>query len=179
MSLSQARAAIGRMLLFSPNPRSTFVVPLSYTASRHMATKAKKKEKDKANSEKTSSIRNPFTVLGVTPDATETEVREAFYRKAKSLHPDINPSPEAKEQFLEVQKAYKGLRDPTKRKLGLEQLAEEEGKSVEEKIEDIEVHWLTKKKSGPIRIWSERLEVDMWRASAMRRQKRIHIKNRS
>ena len=49
-----------------------------------------------------------YQILGVSPNATLTEVREAYFRKVKIYHPDINPTPEAKILFEQVQEAYKG-----------------------------------------------------------------------
>ena len=49
-----------------------------------------------------------YQILGVSPNATLTEVREAYFRKVKMYHPDINPSSEAKILFEQVQEAYKG-----------------------------------------------------------------------
>ena len=56
-----------------------------------------------------------YQVLEVPPNATVTEIREAYYRKVKSCHPDINPSEEAKAQFTLVQEAYKILTNVDKR----------------------------------------------------------------
>lgn len=43
-----------------------------------------------------------FDILGITPTATESEIRKAFKEKAKILHPDRNKSPHAHEEFLEL-----------------------------------------------------------------------------
>ena len=56
-----------------------------------------------------------YNVLGVPPNATLTEIREAYFRKVKECHPDINPSQEAKEQFILVRDAYKILSDVDRR----------------------------------------------------------------
>jgi len=50
-------------------------------------------------------MKNYYHVLGVHPGATEDEIRSAFRSKAKELHPDVNPSPKAHEEFLECQQA--------------------------------------------------------------------------
>ncbi len=56
-----------------------------------------------------------YAVLGVGRDATPDEVKKAYRRLARSLHPDVNPGQE--ERFKEVTKAYEVLSDPKKREL--------------------------------------------------------------
>ncbi len=52
-----------------------------------------------------------YRVLGIRPDASESDIRGAFRRNASRWHPDTCSSPEAAERFVEVSKAYKVLRD--------------------------------------------------------------------
>lgn len=47
-----------------------------------------------------------FDVLGVTPNATDAEVKSAYHRRVKETHPDAGGSAEA---FREVQEAYETL----------------------------------------------------------------------
>jgi len=56
-----------------------------------------------------------YSVLGVARDATPEEVKKAYRRLARQLHPDVNPDEE--ERFKEVTKAYEVLADPQKREL--------------------------------------------------------------
>ncbi len=59
---------------------------------------------------------NPYDVLGVKPDATEDEIRAAYRKLAKELHPDLNPGDrEAEEKFKTVSVAYDLLGDAEKR----------------------------------------------------------------
>jgi molecular chaperone DnaJ len=58
---------------------------------------------------------NHYAVLGVRRDATKEEIRRAYRRKARELHPDVNPDPAAQERIQEVNTAYDVLSDPGKR----------------------------------------------------------------
>jgi len=55
--------------------------------------------------------------LGVGRNANEDEIKKAFRQKARQLHPDVNKSPNAQEQFQKVSEAYEVLSDPQKRSL--------------------------------------------------------------
>lgn len=56
-----------------------------------------------------------YEVLGVSRDANEDEIKKAFRRRARELHPDVNKAPNAEEQFKELNEAYDVLSDPQKR----------------------------------------------------------------
>ena len=56
-----------------------------------------------------------YEILDITPDATSTEVREAFFMKAKVYHPDVDPSAKAREEFLKSKEAYQILSDVLER----------------------------------------------------------------
>lgn len=49
---------------------------------------------------------DPFEHLGVHPEANEKEVRRAFYRKARELHPDVNAAADAEERFKHLLSFY-------------------------------------------------------------------------
>ena len=51
-------------------------------------------------------------LLGVSMTATPLQIRKAFRRLAKSVHPDVNPSDKAKEQFILLQEAQRVLLEP-------------------------------------------------------------------
>ena len=60
--------------------------------------------------------RDPYEVLGVGRDAGETEIKKAFRRLARELHPDVNRhDPDAEEKFKEAAEAYEILSDAERR----------------------------------------------------------------
>ncbi|MBO1901978.1 molecular chaperone DnaJ [Leucobacter weissii] len=56
-----------------------------------------------------------YDTLGVSRDASSDEIKKAYRRLARQLHPDVNPSEEAAEQFKAVTHAYDVLSDPNER----------------------------------------------------------------
>ena len=56
-----------------------------------------------------------YEVLGVSRDATEDEIKKAFRRQARKLHPDVNKAEDAEDQFKELNEAYDVLSDANKR----------------------------------------------------------------
>lgn len=56
-----------------------------------------------------------YEVLGVDRDAAPDEIKKAYRRLARELHPDVNPGAEASERFKEVTHAYDVLSDPKQR----------------------------------------------------------------
>ena len=61
--------------------------------------------------------RDHYAILGVRKDAPPEEIKRAYRRLARQLHPDVNPDAETQERFKEITAAYEVLSDPSKRQL--------------------------------------------------------------
>ncbi|XP_051143502.1 dnaJ protein ERDJ2A-like [Andrographis paniculata] len=58
----------------------------------------------------------PFSILGLEPGASESEIKKAYRRLSVQYHPDKNPDPAANKYFVEsIAKAYQALTDPISR----------------------------------------------------------------
>ena len=60
-------------------------------------------------------IDDPYKVLGVSPDASDEDIKRAYRRLAKKYHPDLNPGDqEAARKMQEVNAAYEQIKNPEK-----------------------------------------------------------------
>ncbi|XP_039039781.1 dnaJ protein ERDJ2-like isoform X2 [Hibiscus syriacus] len=58
----------------------------------------------------------PFSILGLEPGASDSDIKKAYRRLSIQYHPDKNPDPEAHDYFVEyISKAYQALTDPVSR----------------------------------------------------------------
>jgi molecular chaperone DnaJ len=60
-------------------------------------------------------VSDHYQTLGVTRDASAEQIKKAYRKLARTLHPDVASSPDAGERFKEVSAAYDVLGDPAKR----------------------------------------------------------------
>ena len=58
-------------------------------------------------------MKNYYSILGVTPDSTDAEIKSAYRKLARKFHPDLNPY--GTEQFKDITEAYDVLSDSKKR----------------------------------------------------------------
>jgi molecular chaperone DnaJ len=61
--------------------------------------------------------RDYYEVLGVSREASEQEIKKAFRRLARELHPDVSEYPDAEARFREATEAYEALSNPETRQL--------------------------------------------------------------
>ena len=56
-----------------------------------------------------------YKILGVDAQADSDQIKKAYRKLARELHPDLNPDPAAQERFKQVNQAYETLSDPQRR----------------------------------------------------------------
>ncbi|CBY40606.1 unnamed protein product, partial [Oikopleura dioica] len=57
-----------------------------------------------------------YSILGVTQNSSNDEIKKAYRDMARKFHPDKNPSPDANAHFLNIKKAYDTLSSPSERR---------------------------------------------------------------
>ena len=86
-------------------PRSSFYLNrLHATPSRHFHA-----------SSATLIKFDPYETLGVSKDASQQEVKKAYYQLVKKYHPDVNKEKDAEKRFHKIQESYELLSDKDKR----------------------------------------------------------------
>ena len=62
-------------------------------------------------------MKNYYEILGISPTATQEEIKQAYHKLAKQYHPDINPNNnQAEEKLKEINEAYNTLSDIDKKR---------------------------------------------------------------
>ena len=58
-------------------------------------------------------MKNYYSILGVTPDSCDADIKAAYRKLARKFHPDVNPC--GAERFKDICEAYETLSDAKKR----------------------------------------------------------------
>ena len=64
---------------------------------------------------KVHELSDHYQTLGVTREASADEIKKAYRKLARELHPDVNPDPAVQDKFKEITAAYEVLSDSQKR----------------------------------------------------------------
>ena len=56
-----------------------------------------------------------YEIIGVTKDASQTDIKRAYKKLARKYHPDVSKETNAEDRFKELGEAYEVLKDPEKR----------------------------------------------------------------
>src|SRR5258705_11252521 len=68
--------------------------------------------------ERLGVARDYYGMLGISRGASDSEIKRAYRKLARELHPAVNPDEAAQARFKEISVAYEGLSDPDKRRIG-------------------------------------------------------------
>lgn len=112
-----------------------------------------------------------YRLLNVAPDADEKTIRKAYRDRSKELHPDVNPSPDAAQQFAKLAAAMNTLIDPVERlkhddRFGYNKPARNQDANAKQKFSDFQ----KEKATHLVKEWSSDYEKAMMMREAQRMQ---------
>ena len=58
-----------------------------------------------------------YNILGVGRNASQSDIKKAYFMKAKKYHPDVNTEKSAKNKFADISQAYETLGDSSKKQM--------------------------------------------------------------
>jgi DnaJ-class molecular chaperone len=112
-----------------------------------------------------------YRLLNIGPDADEKTIRKAYRDRSKELHPDVNPSPDAAQQFAKLSAAMHTLIDPTERlkhddRFGYNKTTRNQDANAKQKFSDFQ----KEKAEHLVKEWSSDYEKAMMMREAQRMQ---------
>lgn len=112
-----------------------------------------------------------YRLLGVAFDANEKTIRKAYRDRSKELHPDVNPSPDAAQQFAKLTAAMNTLIDPVERlkhddRFGYNKTARNQDANAKQKFSDFQ----KEKAQHLVKEWTNDYEKAMLMREAQREQ---------
>lgn len=98
-------------------PSSVSFRRASGTAARNRPRRGSERRRSRrlADAPRAALLADPYDVLGVPSDASPAEIKLAYRKRTKALHPDVNPSPDAADAFRRVNRAYAVVSDASRR----------------------------------------------------------------
>ena len=83
---------------------------------------------------------DPYTILGVSSDSSPEEIKSAYRRAARRLHPDVNQhNPGANVQFQDITVAHEILSDPGRKRAYDEKLQRQRSDDADEVVFSLRV----------------------------------------
>lgn len=115
-----------------------------------------------------------YRLLGVAPDANEKTIRKAYRERSKELHPDVNPSADAAQQFAKLAAAMATLTDPVQRlkhddRFGYNKTTRNQDANAKQRFSDFQ----KEKAQHLVKEWS----TDYEKAMHMRDAQRLQVLN--
>lgn len=105
---------------------------------------------------------DPYRVLSVSPDASQTTIKKSYHKLVKIYHPDLNKNtPSVITKFREIQTAYEILRDKEKRRafdIGLKNYSNLNSKQ-QPTVDDL---WNLFRKRTPSQEKPSSINLDVW-----------------